>query len=323
MAVAHGTERQAVQVRWVLPAGWKERPKGRMQSASFSVSAPDGREAEAAILNLPGLGGHEAEVVNIWRGQLGLEPQSSADIAKMAERVAVGGVEASLYDLAGRQKQTDDKLAGRILVAMLVRPDGSWFFKLAGEDAFVREQKPAFLEFLKSITFEEGNSLVQAAAPGPPANIGPHPGPPAAELPRWEVPANWSEQPRSPIALASFRAADEAGGKADITVTMLAGDAGGTLANVNRWRGQLGLPPADQAELSRILTAVDAGGNKAVMVDLAGTDARTGRKARLVVATVPRGGSTWFYKLMGDEKVVAREKESFLKFFQGVRYPNG
>jgi len=26
---------------------------------------------------------------------------------------------------------------------------------------------------------------------------------------------------------------------------------------------------------------------------------------------------------MGDEKVVAREKESFLKFFQGVRYPNG
>ena len=125
------------------------------------------------------------------------------------------------------------------------------------------------------------------------------------------------------MALANFRAGDDAEGKADIAVTMLAGDAGGNLANVNRWRGQLGLPPVGEAELSRIGTTVELEGGKALVVDLSGVDARTGQKARMVAVAVPRAGRTWFYKLMGDEKIVAREKESFLKFFQAVRYPNG
>jgi hypothetical protein len=60
-----------------------------------------------------------------------------------------------------------------------------------------------------------------------------------------------------------------------------------------------------------------------MLVDMTGSDKKANPKARLIAAMVVREDSTWFYKLMGDEPVVAREKETFIKFVQTVRYPNG
>jgi hypothetical protein len=36
---------------------------------------------------------------------------------------------------------------------------------------------------------------------------------------------------------------------------------------------------------------------------------------------VPRGDSTWFFKLMGDDSVVAAEKGKFVQFVQSVHFP--
>lgn len=125
------------------------------------------------------------------------------------------------------------------------------------------------------------------------------------------------------MILASYQATDATGGKANITISSFPGEAGGALANVNRWRTlQLGLAPITAAELPTATSSLDVLGGKVMLVDMSGTDQRSGRKARLVAASVPRAGSTWFYKLMGDEAVVAAEKEAFLKFVQTVRYAN-
>jgi hypothetical protein len=35
---------------------------------------------------------------------------------------------------------------------------------------------------------------------------------------------------------------------------------------------------------------------------------------------VPQSGQTWFYKLMGDAKVVESQKDAFTKFVQTVKY---
>ena len=43
--------------------------------------------------------------------------------------------------------------------------------------------------------------------------------------------------------------------------------------------------------------------------------------ARLVAAVVPHGDNTWFYKLMGDGKAVAGQKDSFVQFVKTVHYP--
>ena len=59
-----------------------------------------------------------------------------------------------------------------------------------------------------------------------------------------------------------------------------------------------------------------------MLVEMEGTDGRTGQKARLLGVIVPQGDQTWFYKLMGDEQVVEREKGAFKTFVQTVKYPN-
>src|SRR5205823_6348878 len=105
-------------------------------------------------------------------------------------------------------------------------------------------------------------------------------------------------------------------------ISAFPGDVGGTFGNVNRWRGQMGLPPITKDELPQSTTTVDVeNGGKGTAVDLKGTDAKTGNPARLVACAVPHGDSTWFYKLLGDESTVAHEKEAFIKFVQTVRYP--
>ena len=40
-------------------------------------------------------------------------------------------------------------------------------------------------------------------------------------------------------------------------------DAGGVLANVNRWRGQVDLAPVKQAELEKQIASLDVSGGKA------------------------------------------------------------
>jgi hypothetical protein len=62
-------------------------------------------------------------------------------------------------------------------------------------------------------------------------------------------------------------------------------------------------------------------GGAAVLVDLTNPSAQSGAHTRLVAAIVPQGDRTWFYKLVGDEPVVAREKDGFVKFVEAVRYP--
>jgi hypothetical protein len=60
---------------------------------------------------------------------------------------------------------------------------------------------------------------------------------------------------------------------------------------------------------------------KATLVDFIGTDKKTGQPERLVAAIVPHGGNTWFYKLMGNGKVVGGQKDSFVQFVKTVHYP--
>ena len=55
----------------------------------------------------------------------------------------------------------------------------------------------------------------------------------------WKLPEGWKENPPSEFRVASFKVED----KADVSVVPLPGAAGGDLSNVNRWRGQVELPP--------------------------------------------------------------------------------
>jgi len=121
------------------------------------------------------------------------------------------------------------------------------------------------------------------------------------------------------MLLAQFGIAGDAGA-GTVTVSQLGGAAGGLTANLNRWRGQLGLAPVSTAEAENSAKTIDVSSGKATFVELSGKSARTGQPEDMIVVMVPQAGSTWFYKLTGDKSLVARERDAMLKFVKTVNY---
>jgi len=58
----------------------------------------------------------------------------------------------------------------------------------------------------------------------------------------WTAPASWVVKPATAMRKGSYTVT-AAGGEADCSITAFPGAVGGELANLNRWRGQLQLPP--------------------------------------------------------------------------------
>jgi hypothetical protein len=315
----------APQLTWKTPAGWTEVPPSEMRVASFKVAGAGGKQADVSVIPLPGMAGTDAANVNRWRGQAGLSVLTDDELLKSGENVVAGGQPAQLYDIAGTNP--DNGNAERIIGVIQHRAEDTWFYKMTGDADLVEQQKPAFIEFLRSLQFEAA-AQTQAEAPAGNAAVGGEmgmlsPATPTASnagKPNWQVPAGWQEVPAAQFLLAEYAITGEGGGKAEVNVARLSGDGGGLLANVNRWRRQIGLGALEQDGLDKLASSVDVTGGKATLVDMNGTDFRSGQPTRLVGVIVPMNGQTWFYKLMGDPNVVEGQKAAFLQFVKGVKY---
>ena len=306
------------------PAGWNEVAPGQMRAASFRVAGKDGKQADVSVIPLPGLAGSDLDNVNRWRGQVGLPSVSEAELAKLAQPVEIAGQSASLYEQAGSNAGSGEK--SRILAAITRRDGTAWFFKMTGDDGLVAEQKPAFIEFLKSVSFPAAATQAQLPPSHPPIDGGNMMAQPATApssgqpKPNWEVPSGWKEVPGGQFLVAKFALTGAANAQANVNVSMSPGEGGGMFANFNRWRGQLGLPPVAEADLAKEIQPLDLPGGKASVADITGQDAKSGQKVRLLAVVIPRAGETWFYKLMGNAEVVQQEKDAFMKFVQSANY---
>lgn len=318
----------APQLEWTLPAGWEQVSPGEMRLASFKIKGDGGKTADVGVFPLPGMAGRDIDNVNRWRGQVGLQPVSEADFAKLGDAIQISGQDARVYDLGGENPGSGDK--SRILAAIVRREGVAWFFKMTGDDLLVAGQKPAFVDFLKSLKFATTAPAPQAGLPpshppldgaGMGAAIGAA-GSSGQAKPVWEVPAGWTEVAGGQFLVAKFTISGDDGAQAAVNVSMSSGDGGGLSGNVNRWRKQLGLAELPDADIANMATGVETSDGKALLTDMTGTDGRTGQKARLVGAMIPTGSRTWFYKLMGSETVVEQQKAAFIKFIQTAKYPN-
>jgi hypothetical protein len=305
----------AAPIHWTVPEGWQELAPTSVRIGNFVIPGKNGAKAEVTVTSFPGLVGTELDNVNRWRGELGLEPVEQSGVSSGA--VTVDALEGKLYDFTGASARTR--------VAMLSRRGAMWFFKMRGDAEVVQAAKPAFANFLNSVHFSGAAEDAPAPAIVPSAAAAaPAPSAPAdatAGSPKWETPADWTETEPGPMIFKKFSISDAAGAKAAVGISFFPGDMGGTFANVNRWRGQMGLPPVEADKLARVIETLATAGGNATLVDFAGTDAKTGQPARLIGAIVPHGDQTWFYKLLGDASLVGRQKDSFVHFVKAVHYP--
>jgi hypothetical protein len=133
----------------------------------------------------------------------------------------------------------------------------------------------------------------------------------------WTAPTHWQPTTGSSVRKGSYTISGPGGATADMAITVFPGDVGGEAANINRWRGQVGLPAVDDAGIGAAATRIEVGGLKMAVVDALSPG--TGPATRLVGAIVPVGNSTWFFKLLGPDAVVAKEKPAFLEMLQSVK----
>jgi hypothetical protein len=314
----------APALKYKLPSGWQEVAPGEMRAASFRVAGKAGKLADVSVIPLPGLAGGDLDNVNRWRGQVELKGVTAEELAKLAQPVTIDRNPAPLYEQAGETPGSGEKT--RILAAITRREGVAWFFKMTGDDELVAQQKPAFIEFLESVAFPAASAQAELPPSHPPIGGGSMPLPTlpvvaaGQDKPSWQAPAGWQEVSGGGFLVAKFLIGGSGNAQAAVNVSMSAGDGGGVLANLNRWRGQLGLGPVTEADLGKEVQPFDVPGSQAMLTGMTGTDPKTGQPAQLLAVIVPQAGQTWFYKLMGNEQVVQREKEAFTKFVQTVKY---
>jgi hypothetical protein len=314
---------------WTAPAAWRSKPASSMRKGSFDIGPEGGPAAELAITAFPGDVGGDLANVNRWLGQLGRPPIADAELAAVLRPVSGAGVAMQVVDLAGGTAEAPLRMLG----AIVPHEGSTWFFKLTGPDAVVAPEKGAFLEFLKTVKVSAQPPAAPAApaqTPAPPESAVPPTPPPAgmAGTPvvrttgpslKWTAPAHWQNRPASSMRKATFVVTDAGGAEAELAVTAFPGDVGGELANLNRWRGQLALPPIAAGELEGALNRLTVNGLPVVIVDITGGTAD--KPLRLLGAMVPFGGSTWFFKLTGPAALVGAEKPAFLAFVQTISAP--
>ena len=145
-------------------------------------------------------------------------------------------------------------------------------------------------------------------------------GAPAGSPFRWEMPGGWEELPPSSMRVANFRFG--AGGIGECYLTALPGSGGGTVANLNRWRGQMGLGPSNEDEIAALPTIMFLG-QPALYATMDGVFSGMGSAPkegyRLLGTILSSDQFTLFVKMTGPVDVVKEEEENFKLFCASLR----
>ena len=155
------------------------------------------------------------------------------------------------------------------------------------------------------------NVAMQSASAG----LAPAPGSPA----RWIKPGNWIEQPLSEMRLGSFKVDGSNAASADVSVIAFPGEAGGLIANINRWRGQLQLAPLDEDQLSPTVQRIEVDNVPTYLVDFQ-TAENASKPSRILGAVLQTADRTWFVKMTGPPELIESQHQEFLDFVRSFRF---
>lgn len=129
----------------------------------------------------------------------------------------------------------------------------------------------------------------------------------------WEVPDAWVSSPPGAMQRALYSALD---GSVTLSVSRFPGDVGGSLANVNRWKRQLGLPSVKSLE------AVDSFRDKVVSlgkgqwVELYSDSSIDA--SGIISFWIAYGENTWFFKATGTRASLAQANPEILAWIESL-----
>jgi hypothetical protein len=265
---------------WKLPEGWSQKPGSEFRYATLVL--PSGMEI--AVSSLPRQESLDEQLllnVNRWLGQLQQREWSADQLSEKATKFEAGEqkLPVTFVNLTGRMGGGPPMGGGR--------------GPFAGGGAAGGGAPPA--------------------APKPPAA-------PAAAGNKleWTAPPGWKSISPGPFASAAFEVVD-GDAKLKVTISPLPTQGNDLLANVNRWRGQVGLPELGAADLPATLTKIPVLGGEANLVRLDGAAPGGGAKTSIHGVIAVDGDRTWFIKLQGPTDLATREQARFEEFAKSLK----
>lgn len=129
---------------------------------------------------------------------------------------------------------------------------------------------------------------------------------------QWDVPDGWRQDatPR-PMREATLQIG-EGEKSAELIVTRLAGGFGELGANINRWRGQIGMPAVENAqETPQESITTPVGEAKAIRLE--------GEKQASIIVMLPDGDTNLFFRLTGERETVLANEPKLKQMLSTIR----
>jgi hypothetical protein len=182
---------------------------------------------------------------------------------------------------------------------------------------------PGWIFAILALSFTPGchrdevtRARVRKAAP---VDIPSPPAPSGSSALRWKLPKGWTEGEAGGMRYATLKPtiSGNSNGKIDISVVVLPGEAGGELANVNRWRGQIGLAPIDEPALASARKPIKTPAGTVSVYDFT-SDGQA--KSRMIAGLLLANGNSWFLKMVGDSSAVGAARPDFMHWLETLRF---
>lgn len=157
---------------------------------------------------------------------------------------------------------------------------------------------------------------IQASSPGGEMAKGKVPVATDSDLPDWNPPSHWVAGKTSNIRKGSFSYQENSGSKLEVSVTVFPGDVGGLLANINRWAGQISLPPYTESDLKNITETKTVHSTLATIVRLNNPS----QQKSIIAAIFKNNGNSWFVKASGDQSAIFSQNTSIQSFIDSIQF---
>jgi hypothetical protein len=297
------TEKEGLP-EWTLPEGWKDDPTGKAPRFGREASIRIGQgssQLELAVSRLPmPKEGRESWLlgnINRWRGQLELPAIARSELQEFTDEIKAGDQTAIKVDFRGKyagppaaKMFAGDGIHGRPETSATKTPSDSASAQAAAAQAAAAQAAAATASARRPLPFDA------------------------------DVPSDWKPGRMNEFRVAAYYVGGgEGAAPAEVIVTPLGPAAGDLKANVDRWRGEIKLPPITTGELAELTKKIEVDGQQADYVHLIGPAGGSSREATLGVI-LRRPDRVWFFKLRGPVDVVEREKEQFETFVKSVKF---
>lgn len=289
-----------VSVSDEAPDHWREKKRTAMRMASYQVDGLDGAVADVSFTRLQSVPGSLLMNLNRWRSQLGHAPWTEEQMREATSSTPTFFGDGVLIDVEGLIEKGEPKTDGRIIGVVAEKDGSAWYYKMRGNAELAASEKQNFIKWVNGLSLNENPEQL------PPVIT--------RRDVTWSLPKGWVSSPGAQSRYANIEVPGADGATTEIAVSFFPGDVGGDAANVNRWRGQVGLPAVSDALAVASIQKISAGDKEFNLVDLKGA------QRRMLAAWSMHGEQTWFFKWTGEDAVLESAKGEFANFLQSVRF---